>query len=169
MKEVTLAQGSPIFYRENWTLASFPCWQSFQTHAIKAFEPHSWPYKQIINVRSLLHKSKWSFTLNCNDLLIFTGVVQTLLPSYQNPSTVPFSTSEGLQQSIESTWIIPSSSFSRKLQNITTGKKFTSMFLLLNIAVTNLFIHHARYFWIPILEPMQTSKYFDLKIHILLN
>ncbi|XP_061212781.1 uncharacterized protein LOC133214106 [Neopsephotus bourkii] len=98
-----------------------------------------------------------------------SGVVQTLLPSYQNPSALLSPTSERLQQSMESTWILPSFSFSQELQNITAGKKFTSMLLLLNIAVINLFIHHAKYFWIPILEPMQTSKYFDLKIHILLN
>ncbi|KAM9581240.1 uncharacterized protein ACIB01_016552 [Guaruba guarouba] len=49
------------------------------------------------------------------------GMVQTLLPSYQNPSTLLLSTSERLQQSMESTWILPSFSFSHEIQNITAA------------------------------------------------
>lgn len=96
-------------------------------------------------------------------------MVQTRQPLHQDPSTLLFPASERLQ-SLESAWIPPPSSVSQELHNITPGKKkFTSMFLLLNIAVINLSIHLASYLWFTILEPMQSSDYIDLKIRVILN
>jgi len=52
---------------------------------------------------------------------------------------------------MEGAWILPPFSVSQELQNITLGKQdFTSMFLLLNVADMNLFIHLAKYRWFPI-------------------
>lgn len=82
-------------------------------------------------------------------MISFSEVVQTVLPSHQDPSTLLFPISERLQ-SMQSTWILPAFSVSRELQNITPGKKFTSVFLLLHIAIINFFIHLPRYLCFPI-------------------
>ncbi|PKU35767.1 dystroglycan-like [Limosa lapponica baueri] len=59
------------------------------------------------------------------DSYFLSRVVQTLLPSHQDPSILPFPTS-GRLQSVDSTWILPPLSVSQELQNITPGQANTS-------------------------------------------
>uniref|UniRef100_A0A8U7M135 Uncharacterized protein n=1 Tax=Corvus moneduloides TaxID=1196302 RepID=A0A8U7M135_CORMO len=68
-------------------------------------------------------------------------VGETLLPSHLDPSSRLFPSSERLQF-VESAGTLPPCSASQELQTVTQGKnKFTFLFLLLNTAAINLFIH----------------------------
>lgn len=96
-----------------------------------------------------------------NNLLIFTELVQTLLPSHKDPSTLPFPTHEALQLT-ESMCISPPFFVSQELQNKTPGlKKKVSTF---HTSVIIIYNDLARYLRHSALDLAQLQDYLALDL-----